>query len=486
LTLLYPIPIVSLAIAALALWIVGRRTGGLKALLAAGYCGVMITSFTGGASGGVWLVEVFLVLVGLFVLWRRPLAAGRSRSITFWTHALLVVFLVGIFVGLFRYDPTLQGLKAGSFASVAGVPLNWLMAGYRLAVLACIYLAFTIPLRYRIDHAALTQCLRLTWVFAVLLAVAGILDYVGVADLAFTLSREIGYERESLFGFHRGALGMLSVIGIFLSFAMTQATQSSLLKAAAYVSAPVLVVAMLLTWSRSAVVAMAVGAISLVLTQGGPRALRGLVVTAFGGGIAFILLAQVPEVRERFMLGLSQSAAEGSAGRIPAWTELVAWLLHRPDVLVTGCGFQNFNYYVTVLSGANPLRGAHNSYLHVLTEFGLLGTAVYLAWLTALVRWLWSWRRSCPTAQQRALIGTFLSLVMALMVGGITLESLVPSRTFVPVFLYTLLILGVLVSYCRTTAPTTDLWPRPARRWRVPSPAEHRPPAGASVPPARA
>ena len=57
----FPVPIALYAVAGLFLLFFSRRAGGLKCVLATSYCGIIITSFTGGTSGGVWLAAFFFV-----------------------------------------------------------------------------------------------------------------------------------------------------------------------------------------------------------------------------------------------------------------------------------------------------------------------------------------------------------------------------------------------------------------------------------------
>jgi len=363
-------------------------------------------------------------------------------------HALFIVFTVGVFVALLRFDPDVELYKAGSFTTVAGVPIRFLMAGYRLVTVGVLYLAFTLPLGYRVDRSLFLQCLSLSWVFSVVIAVCGVMDYAGIAELDFAGRREAGYGH--ILGFHRGSLGMMLVTGIFLGFTMTQVTKSYALKVLGYASGPLLLLGLLFSWSRSAAMGLGVGALSLALTLGGGRALKGLLLSILGAFTAWLILMQSPELAERFTTLAGGTIESASAGRLTNWMQLMAWLAQNPGMLLTGAGFQNFHYFVHLQSAAVTLSAGHNNYLHILTESGLIGFGVFMGWLASIFLWLNSWRRAITDRQRRAVPGIFMSLVVAIAVSCLTQESLAPSFSMTPYVLHFYLILGIWISHYRT------------------------------------
>jgi len=451
-TIPYLVPVLTYAALATLFLVGGRRARALKCVLVASCCGVIVTSFTGGASGAVWLAPIFLLVVSPIVIFGRAAPGLRSTTATRLTYAMFAVFLVGIVVGLGRFDPAVEVMKAGSFSTIMGIPTRILMAGYRTVLVCCLILAFVLPLRYRIDDRILTECLRLVWFFSVMLAVVGVIDYLGIADMAFSYRRQAGYGHVSVLGFHRGALGIMSVSGIFLSFAATQISRRPLLTLMVYASVPLLLLALLFTWSRAALLALAVGSISLVFSLGWSRAMKGLVLTLAGTAISFLILSQFPDLAERFSMPSDATLSDTSAGRIQAWAGLTEWLVRQPDVLLIGAGFQNFHYYVNLSAGAVGLEAAHNNFLHILTETGIVGFMLFLAWLVSIFAWLRAWRRSAVDPSEKAAPAIFFSLMLAIVVSCLTQESLAPSFAMTPFLLHFYLVLGMFISYYRTTA----------------------------------
>ena len=446
------IPILLFVLLALIALLKARhRSGGLQAVLVATYCGVIIRSFTGGASGGVWLAQGFLLLTAIALLRPRPAPPFRSAGVTRRTYTLLMVFAAGIAVGLLRYDPSVETVKAGAFATAGGIPVRVLIAGYRAALVGSLLLAFALPMRYRVNRAVFLQCLKICWVLTLVLAVLGIVDYIGVADLSFSYRRQVGYTHVGILGFHRASYGMMLLIGMFLSFALAELAGRSLVKALVYASVPLVITAMMFSWSRSSLLAAVTASVLLVLTFGRARAFKGVLLGLIAAATMGVAMLRSPELLDRFSF-LWTGGLHESAGRIAGWSNLVTWLGRRPDVVLTGVGFQNFLYFVNLSEGVVALEAAHNAFLHTLTELGIVVLGVFLLWLVAIFAWLIAWRRTAVDRADRALPGIFMALMGGLVVGCLTSETLAPAPAMVALQLHFFTILGMWISYYRFEA----------------------------------
>jgi len=449
--ILFPIPIAIFAVLALLFLFFSRQARGLKSVLVASYCGVIIITFTGGASGAIWLAPLFLFLIGLVVIRPPTMPVFNSKMMTRFTYGMFCLFIIGTFVGLLRYDPSLEFIKAGRFLTLFGISIQYLMALYRFHTVIFLFLAFALPLRYYVNREVFLKCLTLCWIFTVILSISSILDYFGVANLAFTYRREAGFGRVAVLGFHRGSIGMMITMGIFMSFAMTQLTRRYSLKMVGYCSLPILIIALLFTFSRGAMLALVVGVISLAITLGGARGLKGVIIVLIVGIVVHTVLSQIPELRERFgFLLTGKFAARVGLGRLTAWKNLIKWLFRSPGILAVGAGFQNFHYFVNLLKEQVTLEAAHNNYLHILVELGILGFLVFIGWLVSIFTWLNSWRRTMMDKVDRMMPGIFISLMLAITVSCLTQESLSPSPAMVPWLVHFFIILGIWVSYYRT------------------------------------
>ena len=455
----FPVPILLYTLAALMVLVFSRRAGSLKAVLVASYCGVSITSFTGGSSGGIWLGPVFLLLLGPIVLLghkKRP-QLGSVRMVKF-THALFIIYIIGIFVGLLRYDPILEVEKAGAFTTLFGIPVRYLMVIYRIQTVAFVFLAFTLPQRYHIDKPLFLQCLRLCWFFTIVLAVGGILNYIGAADLTF--SRYVGVPGAPtlIVGFSKTNFALIMITGLLVSFAISQLTQSYILKALAAASIPLFVMALLLSQSRSSVVALIASGLFLVFVLRGTRLFKGILVALGSVITVYVVMMWFPEVRERLgFLEIFYStspqplrAVEVGQTRISNWTNLLKWLVVSPGILAFGAGFQNYHYFIHLHAGTVGLSTAHNNYLTILAESGIVGLSVFIGWFVSIFYWLRSWQRTVIDRTDKLIPGIFMLLMVAVMAACLTGEILAPTVGVVSWVVIFYLMLGIWISYYRT------------------------------------
>lgn len=450
------IPIAIYGVAALLLMWFGRTHGGLYGLLLASYCGVMLVTFTRGASGAIYLSEILVVLVAMRALSRPTLPAYGSRAPVTLLYILLAVFFFGIGVAYLRFNVGLEAEKAGTFQVFGGgIPLSVLMACYRVFVLCSLVLAFTIPMRYWVDRDVLGRCLIICWLGTLSLAFANLVTATGIFSMEFT-TRTLIEGREHLavgnsgaMGFTRAGNGMILVYGLFMSYAMTQVVRSSIVRTLAWILAPFMMVALLFSWSRAATLAMAVSSISLIITLGGARAIRGVILTIFGLAVIWGVLGRFPDVAQRMDFFFTGHVDESGMSRITTWTLLLGYLTAHPDVLLLGTGFQNFHYFMNLGQEAVNLEAAHNNYLHVLTEFGIPGLVVFLSWLAAMFVWLWKWRQGADNVT-RVLTGVFMSVMVAIVVSALTQETMAPAPAMTTEILHFYLLFGIWVSWYRT------------------------------------
>jgi len=465
------LPVSVYAGVALCLLAFGRRHGGLYAVLVASYCGVILVSFTRGTMGSVLLVQMLLILLAPRCLGRRALPAAASRLPTRLTYLLFAAYLVGIPVAAIRFDPNMAMYMAGRFQSTGAMSLRLAMTGYRLFVWTTLVLAFALPLGYEIDRPTLRGCLKAAWLLSTVVALAGIVDYLGLADMKFDLTvslQEALARHEVIMGFRRGALGMMSLLGIFLSFAYLLLSRGSWTRVLVGLSFPILIGGLVCSWSRAAMLGVAVAALLLPLTMGAARLrviLPGLVCL-----LALVVgVAVSPNLRERLAF-FGTGAVDGSIeGRLGCWRALLNYLAASPGVLLTGVGTQNFQYALRESAEVVNLSAAHNQYLHLLAEIGLGGVTVFLLWLAVLLRFLLRWQRQARDRVEKVLPGILIAVLAGILVSGFTQESLAPSASMVPWLLHFYLILGIFVSWYRyerahPVDPTVAYWMNAARR----------------------
>ena len=374
---------------------------------------------------------------------------------------MVLMFIIGIVVTVLRFDASVEAAKAGRFTSIAGIPIRFLMGGFHFLRVVTLWLAFALPLRYYVDREVFLECLRVCWIFALVLAVANIIDYFGVYNMAFDYGRliEAGSQQKVILGFLRGSNGKMLVLGIFLAFAMTQLTRSYLLKILGYLSAPILIMGLLFSYSRGSMVALIIASLSLVITLGGARAIKGVFLGVLGFLVVYIVAMNIPAMKERLSFipifveaqAGQQDLAAISAGRTTLWVELLGYLSRSPGVLAVGAGYQNYLYFLKIQTGEVVSGHAHNNYLLILTEHGIVGLGIFIGWIVSIFYWLISWRRTMMDKVDKMMPGIFVSLMIGLAAGCMFGTSLTPSLANFNYMIHLYLIFGLWISYYRTS-----------------------------------
>jgi putative inorganic carbon (hco3(-)) transporter len=144
-----------------------------------------------------------------------------------------------------------------------------------------------------------------------------------------------------------------------------------------------------LTQSRGGIIALATALVVAVFLAGRlrPHVIVGVLIAGVLGATYYFAIA-APAVRDR----LTNISAQGSAGRSDEWT--IAYRIFRSHS-IGGAGLGNYSAlapnYVTdnlqLLRVQFVLRGfvAHNTYLQILSELGVIGSAVFAAFLLGVI-----------------------------------------------------------------------------------------------------
>jgi len=447
----YPIPILIFNVVAL-LFLFFSREGGLKAIIIASYCGVIVISFTRGSSGGIWLASFFLFIIGISVIKKPKLPAFNSLLVIRFTYLLFIFFIIGIFIGFFRFNPILINIKAGTYKTLFGIPLNYLIAIYRMHIVASLYLAFIIPIHYYVNDELFLKCIKLCWIFYVILAVLALIDYFGIADTAFSFRRVEGFRHVAILGFNRASIGLMLMTGFFMSFTMIKLTKSSILRKLGYISLPIIILSLFTTFSRSAVISFFIGIITLAIMVASIKGMKGIWIALLCILFIYAGVLRFPEINKRFNFLLSGKfdVHSGAAGtRLIGWQDTLNWLIDNPDVFILGVGFQNFHYFVNLEKKATFLEAGHSNFLHILIELGIFGFFIFIFYIISIFIWLIKWVHTISGKSSKLIPSIFIALMFAIIASCLTQESLAPSFPMVPWLIHFFIILGLWISNYR-------------------------------------
>jgi len=181
-------------------------------------------------------------------------------------------------------------------------------------------------------------------------------------------------------------LGSLVAVGLWLT------TKSPWMRAYSQLCFAVCALAVVLSGTRSAWVAIVVTLALVILPRLGWQRLLSLSVAVALVGLA---LYQLPAVNQFLAARVASATEDGGAGRTAIW--MVGWHIAQQSPLF-GHGLGTF----TVLFGQGVAaesdlesidtyyisdgRGAHNIYLELASEVGLIGLGIFLTWMWVLLQ----------------------------------------------------------------------------------------------------
>ena len=312
-----------------------------------------------GATWRGWLPRLSAALLGFSVLFSVGLADGGVFPRTWRLAALALCALTAAAVLARERIPfvRVEWMFVGSVAAVAGwTALSAAWSGYPTDTLlqaerAVLYAVALVAVLVVVERATVAYLLA-----GVVAAITAFSAY-GLAEYLFSppaldpfegrlLHRPLGYAN---------ALGIAAAIGIVLAAGLAPALRHRLARSALLLSLAVLVPTLLLTSSRGAWLACAVGLVLLVR----PLSLRttaAIVVAALlvAGGLAVI----------------------ADDNRADYWS--VAWQDYS-DHPVLGAGAGTYGHYWLGHGTAGFTRTAHSLYLQSLAELGPFGLALVVA-----------------------------------------------------------------------------------------------------------
>lgn len=181
-------------------------------------------------------------------------------------------------------------------------------------------------------------------------------------------------------------LGSLVAVGLWLT------TKSPWMRWYSILCFALCTLAVVFSGTRSAWVAIVITLALVVLPRLGWQQLISLVVVV---GLVGLAPLQLPAVNQFLTSRVTSAAEDGGAGRTAIWT--VGWQIAQQN-LIFGHGLGTF----TVLFGQGVAaesdlesidtyyitdgRGAHNIYLELVSEVGLIGLGIFLTWMWVLLQ----------------------------------------------------------------------------------------------------
>jgi O-antigen ligase len=210
---------------------------------------------------------------------------------------------------------------------------------------------------------------------------------VAVVDMLVTFSTNTGSSfRIAATGFNPNWLAITLATGIPIAWYLVYSDTSKYLRWINLISIPLIVFAIILTASRGGFVAMLVGLAVIPLTLFYLERRIQRVVIISGIVIIMTLIFYLPQIYPRIeqnidrLMGTQTAITEGSLNyREVIWR--AGWQVFKQHP-ITGVGARGFSETVSghLVSGRN--FAAHNAYLSVLVDTGIIGLILFLSMLT--------------------------------------------------------------------------------------------------------
>ena len=373
------------------------------------------------------IAAVFSVCVGVFCVARLEmkqflfmvvlLVAGSLGSLyhPFW--GVLLYYTFAVLRPQYLWDWTLpQGVRWSLFAAGAvllGCVLNLskLMERRRINMVAALMILYAVCLIFSIltAHApniamswgieygkimliGLIASIVIRHLWQIKLITAMILITLGYVawevNYLYLFDGRLDIFHKGYGGLDNNGAGLMLAMGIPIAYAFAVTAKARWQRMVCWMLALIMLHAVLMSYSRGAMLAVAVVAVWILLNH---RPRRHAIVIALVASLAVSVLAG-KEIRERFqsMTGYKQDISAQS--RLESWS--AGWEIAKAHPL-TGQGIRNSNLYSRNFGADYEGRTIHSQYVQIAADSGIPAILVYLTLLGTAFVCLRQSRRMC-------------------------------------------------------------------------------------------
>lgn len=232
-------------------------------------------------------------------------------------------------------------------------------------------------------------------------------------------------------------LGIYMVTAIFLSYAAFVLCEKTSEKILLMIIIALMIIALILTGSRSSWVGYLVGNIVFLLVIN--ETSKKVIIFLF---MIFVLLISAyisSDIKEILFSSIYDEHRIGSAMyRVDSYSRFIEVIKSDPVIIFLGVGFMNWRY---TLVQSTEITWAHNNYLSVFGELGIAGLIVFL----------WFWFSTLSVSKKISNHGdvwgkSYISILSAYLFASLTAEILYPVWAFENLLMFIMLISGVILS----------------------------------------
>jgi O-antigen ligase len=378
--------------------------------------------------------------------------AGKGTTMKgFMPRAVLWPYLVPLAVGAFlgmndigRIPAVFLDLGMISFSSPFGYVRDYLLRPATFVAYALL-LAAAVARSDRPERF-ITPLLVSVWIMAGVVLVFTLLADVSLSELAGTYARAFF----SPLGMHANDLGRLYATAYALLLFVWDRTGNMALKTFLFFAMGVVVLALLLTFSRGAFLGFIIVNVIYLFSR---RRVKTLVLA---GLLVPVGLALMPgAVWYRVTMGFGEGLNTISAGRVDGiWMPLLPTLMESP---IWGKGLGSILWSAPMIDGRlEQVAHPHNAYLQAFMDLGVVGLVLLVGF------WIYMWRRFRDYGREPRLTGEVQGFfegaaagLLAFLIAGFAGSSLMPDATQVFLWLAVGMMYGVRMKLAEDTTRKT-------------------------------
>lgn len=381
---------------------------------------------TRGAAGAITASDI-TGMVLFFCLFKMPSDWKSPYRISSVRFLIIFMILLGASIwstGIFYNFYGISAEKTHNLRVSMGLPLPILIACFRTFKILTLYSYLTFFYKVTFNEREIQSILRTIIFGSLLLAISQILTRLGVADLSLAYGDTGGtYVGPRILGHTKGSIGRLMAVGgvLALSRIFTGSKFYNLL------ALMVLTGGLILSGSRGGILVLIISLVPIFFLG------RGRGVFIGGLGLIAILLASLVALqnselmKERLEGTFSNKTVSTASSRTIVWQQTLSNLSSDLAIPSFGVGGLNFSY-----SNLNvAFEHAHNDTLTSLTELGVIGMLMFLAWQFLLTKNLYQNIRISSGALQWRNVCVF-SLMVGLLFGSQFEPTFYPTISTLP------------------------------------------------------
>lgn len=323
---------------------------------------------------------------------------------------------------------------------------------------------FAYGLSMQLSRGQFVDFVKLTLVLALVLAIAGALNYFGSFNLAFfdELNNPLAFRDDyntsrigaGFMGLFRGSVGQWFATVVVMAVGVYGSLSGGYRKVALFV-----IVAgvgmILLSYSRAGLVGVCLG--FLVLAIFGSGVMQRLTAVAGVVVVAGWLIWQSAALLKRVSTIYTGETEAG--GRISSWIRTLNYFIHSREGLLMGVGPTN-RQAVADIAGT---YGAHNEYLDVIYRFGITGLVVLVIVIVLLMRRVWK-HRGTVDEQTLPLVNMVIAVLLVNYAIGLSQNNLMQDYSNYTVAFFTYLVYGMALGVKWEESPVGEPREAPVER----------------------